>query len=85
MAEDVVTVGELGRRFQKFEDNVTAKLDDVAGKLDNRPSWNDVRDHTAPLRERIQKLEDWQTWAFRIVLGGVVLAVLALVLVSGKP
>lgn len=67
-----VTTGELGRRIDRFEGTVTAALDGIAGKLDNRPDWQDIKRIETALLVRITALEGWQTWALR--LGGPALA-----------
>lgn len=77
-----VTTGELGRRLERFEAAVTSSLSDISGKLDARPDWTDVRNIEKGLNEKIKRLEDWQTWAGRLVLGAVILAVLGVVLVA---
>lgn len=77
-----VTTGEIGRRLDKFEIAITATLSDISGKLDIRPDWQDVRNIEKALNEKIKRLEDWQTWAGRLILGAVILAVLGVVLVA---
>lgn len=79
---EAVTTGELGRRLEKFESTMTGTLDTVLQKLDNRPDWADVRRIETGLTDRLKKLEDWQTWAGRVILGAVILAVLGVVLVT---
>lgn len=69
-AQEDVTTGELGRRFDRFEKTITETLGTVVTKLDERPDWKDVRNIEASIVERVKKLEDWQTWALR--LGGPV-------------
>lgn len=80
--ESDVTTGELGRRLERFESTVTGALSGISDKLDARPDWLDVRNIEKGLNEKIKRLEDWQTWAGRLVLGAVVLAVLGVVLVA---
>jgi len=77
-----VTTGEIGRRLDKFETAVTSTLADISGKLDVRPDWQDVRAIEKTLNEKIQRLEEWQVWAGRLILGAVILAVLGEVLVA---
>jgi hypothetical protein len=67
-APDVVTTGELGRRFDRFEDTVTKGIAGLSDKLDTRPDWKDVQNLLTPLEARVASLEGWQTWALR--LGG---------------
>jgi type IV secretory pathway component VirB8 len=55
----------------------------VLDKLDERPDWKDVRTIEAGLKERIQKLEDWQKWAIRAVLLAVLGAVAAALQIVG--
>lgn len=63
-----VTAWRLGK--------IETAMDLILGKLDDRPDWKDVRSIEARLLERVQKLEDWQTWALRLggpaLIGGVV-------------
>jgi hypothetical protein len=40
--------------------------------------------NAANLADRVKRLEDWQTWALRIVVGAVLLAVLAVVIGTTK-
>lgn len=40
----------------------------------------DKLDDTAGLADRVKRLEDWQTWALRIVVGAVLLGIIALVM-----
>jgi hypothetical protein len=80
--ESDVSTGEIGRRLDRFETTVTGALSDIAGKLDLRPDWADVRRIEKGLQERIQELEDWQKWAGRLIIGGVILAILGVVLVA---
>lgn len=82
--QEAVTTGELGRNLAKFEKTVTEALGTISTKLDERPNWTDVRAIETGLKERIAKLEDWQTWAMRIVLGAVLVAVLAVVVAAPK-
>lgn len=79
---EAVTTGELGRRLERFESTVTGTLSDISGKLDTRPDWADVRRIETGLSDRLKKLEDWQTWAGRLILGAVILAVLGAVLIT---
>jgi hypothetical protein len=62
--------------------SITATLADISGKLDVRPDWQDVRSIEKTLNEKIKRLEEWQTWAGRLVLGAVILAILGVVLVA---
>lgn len=72
---EAVTAWRLG----KIEEGMTA----VLSKLDDRPDWKDVRNIEGALKEKIQRLEDWQTWALRLggpafLGGGVAIVVNAL-------
>ena len=75
-ATEDVTTGELGRRFDRFEDTITKTLGTVVTKLDERPDWKDVRGIETVLLDRIKRLEEWQTWALRLgapaLVGGAV-------------
>jgi hypothetical protein len=83
--ESDVSTGEIGRRLDRFEGAVTSALSDISGKLDLRPDWADVRRIEKGLQEQISRLEDWQRWAGRIIIGAVILAVLGVVLVARPP
>lgn len=52
--------------------NIEETLKAVLGKLDD----------TAGLADRVKRLEEWQTWALRIVVGAVLAGVLALVVTT---
>lgn len=41
-------------------------------------------DGTVGLEDRMKRLEDWQTWALRIVVGAVLVALVGVVLAVGK-
>lgn len=82
--QEAVTVGELGRNLARFEKTVTDSLGTIGTKLDERPDWKDVRNIEGNLLERIKRLEDWQTWALRIVVGAVLVGILGL-WVAAKP
>ena len=82
VAESDVSTGELGRRLDRFEKTVTDALGGISSKLDDRPDWVDVRKIEAGLKESIKRLEDWQAWAVRLVLGAVILAVLGGVVIT---
>lgn len=84
VTEPEVTVGELGRNLTKFEKAVTDALGTISGKLDDRPDWSDVRGIESNLLDRIKRLEDWQTWAVRLIVSAVVLAALGLIMAGPK-
>ena len=71
-----ITLGELGRRI----DDVRATVHDMASKLE--------RDYVrsadlASLERRIASLEASQTWAVRLVMGLVIVALVGLVITQG--
>lgn len=70
-------------RLKRIEEGLGAVLD----KLEDRPDWKDVRNIEATLKERIQRTEDWQTWALRLggpaFLGGGVAIVVNALRISG--
>lgn len=81
-----VTLGEVARKL----DTVVAAVDNVARRVEDRPSWEDIkriedswRTFVALEQQRVTDLENWVTWAGRIVLGAILLAVLGVVLVGG--
>ena len=80
------TVGELSR----LVDRVEKKLDEDARKLDRvQLEVTQMRAENAAsrdrLRERVDALEQWQTWALRIVVSAVVLAIMAFILADAPP
>lgn len=86
-----MTAGEIARSLLRIEKS----MDGFGQKLDNRPSWEDVRriEHglddkitniETHLARRVGGLESWQTWAQRLVLGLVAAAVIALVIGTGN-
>ena len=79
-----ITLGEVARKV----DSVASSVDTLSDRLSERPSWQDIkrvedswRDKVAGAEQRVTDLEAWQTWAGRLVLGAILTAVLALVLV----
>lgn len=77
MSEDVVTLGELGRRIDGMGKSLD-KLADAVHQMDKKQSADFIR--LGHLEARVASLEDWKTWAMRIVIGAVIAGVLALVL-----
>lgn len=80
------TVGELSR----LVDRVEKKLDEDAKKLDRvQLEVTQMRAENAASRERLAErvdaLEQWQTWALRIVVSAVVLAIMAFILADAPP
>ena len=80
------TIGELSR----LVDRVEKKLDDDARKLDRvQIELTQMRAENAASRERLAErvdaLEQWQTWALRIIVSAVILAIMAFVLADGPP
>ena len=80
------TVGELSR----LVDRVEKKLDEDARKLDRvQLEVTQMRAENAASRdrlaERVDALEQWQTWALRIVVSAVILAIMAFILADAPP
>lgn len=71
---------QMLREFAKVEERIS-RLEFVSrGEyLANREA---ARDAHKGLAERVEGVEDWQTWALRLVLGVVMVAVLALVVTT---
>ena len=76
MAEDDVTLGEVGRRLTNVEAALQTQTT-LLGKLVASAAADDVR--FIHIDDRISRLERWQTWALRLVVAAVAAAVLALV------
>ena len=80
------TVRELHHMIERIE----AKLDTDGRKLDALTVQVTAMSASADavhkrLAEQVEDLESWQTWALRIVVSAVVIAVLALVVNDGVP
>jgi hypothetical protein len=84
--EQMPSVGELYRLFsdlraaqERLEVSIMARFD----RLESTYVRQDVHkgEHDA-LGARVKDLEDWKTWAFRLVIGAVVVALLGLVVVG---
>nr|WP_243874829.1 hypothetical protein [Arthrobacter woluwensis] len=84
-----VTLGEVSRHL----DSISSELRGMRSKMDDLTSWPDIKRvedglkarHDADvlaLTRRIATLEGWQTWAGRLVLGAVILAILGVVIAS---
>lgn len=65
---NAVTLGEVNRKV----DTVLSTIGDLSTSVGQLPTY---RDHSA-LETRVSKVEDWQTWALRLLVGGLVLAAL---------
>lgn len=79
-----VTLGEVARKI----DAVVSSVDKLAARVDERPSWQDIkrvedgwRATVTHAQGRLEDLESWVTWAGRLVLGVILTAILALVIV----
>ena len=75
--EDVVTLGELGRRIDGMGSSLD-KLADAVHGMDTKQNADFVR--IGHLEARVESLEEWKRWAVRIVLAAVVAAALAVIL-----
>jgi hypothetical protein len=73
-----VTVGEVGRRVDELRADMRHGFDELKDQLRGLVS----HDSYVADQRRLQSLEDWQSWAMRIVLSSVMVAVLALVVVA---
>lgn len=79
-----VTLGEVGRKVDSLAESVKG----LASKVDERPNWQDLKrvedvwqaKHDAQTKD-IAAMSSWQTWAGRLMLGGVATAILGVVLV----
>lgn len=85
-----VTTGELGRRLDELRTDVLRlgdKMERVASGADLQAlgvAWQAsldaterrIEDHQKAQDERLAKLEGWNDWATRLVLGAVALAVI---------
>ena len=79
-----------GRELRHLLERIEAKLDADTRKLDALPVQVTAMSASADavhkrLAEQVEDLESWQTWALRIVVSAVVIAVLALVINDGVP
>ena len=79
-----------GRELRHMIERIEAKLDADTRKLDALTVQVTSMSASADavhkrLAEQVEDLESWQTWALRIVVSAVVIAVLALVVNDGVP
>lgn len=79
-----------GRELRHMIERIEAKLDADTRKLDALTVQVTAMSASADavqkrLTEQVEDLESWQTWALRIVVSAVVIAVLALVINDGVP
>lgn len=58
------------------QDLTTWRLGQIEGTVKDIKN---LLDGQAGLADRVKRLEDWQTWALRIVVGAVLLGIIALV------
>lgn len=100
MSDDPVTLGELRRTVDQVRLELSHARTEV-GALAGMPGqltsmsalWTEqLRAHKeqsaaalAHLSDEVETLKGWQTWALRIVVAAVVLAVVGLVLASPAP
>ena len=81
---------QTGRELRHMIERIEAKLDVDGRKLDSlavevtKMGANADAVHRR-LTERVEDLEAWQTWALRVVVGAVLLAVCAIVIQTGAP
>lgn len=76
---DEITTGEVSRRLDDLSKSIDTGFKDLGEKVERRPVWEDVRRIEKALVTRIEKMESWSTWLGRLLLGGVLLALLGLV------
>lgn len=72
-----VTLGELVRQVHGLAGSVDRMGEQIAG-LREKTAVDYIR--LGALEERVKSLEEWKRWAVRIIVGGVVMAALALIL-----
>lgn len=68
-----ITLGEVARKL----DSLAGDVKDLAGKVDDRPSWRDIQRVENGLMHRVKELEDWQKWAQRLAIGAIVSGIIA--------
>jgi len=73
---NAVTLGEVNRKV----DAVLTSVQAVSDKVGELPTYRDFN----ALDKRLADVEAWQTWALRLIVGALILAVLGVVLVT-KP
>lgn len=85
MRADVAPLAGLPLQLQAVADLQAERLTNHIER--HKRDMDDVREDIAHVerraREAIKALEDWQTWAVRLVLGAVVVAVLAAIGLGG--
>jgi len=68
---NAVTLGEVNRKV----DAVLTSVQAVSDKVGELPTYRDFN----ALDKRISDVEAWQTWALRLVVGALILAVISAV------
>lgn len=91
MAEDVPVTQRDIEALRTTLDKLDRTVDGLPDRLDRTyvrkdvidPVLKNITDKVGSINEKVTSLVDWQTWAQRLVLGMVIVAVLGLVLVKG--
>lgn len=76
------TLGEIGRALTRVEAGMESMRGDLTHLTDKFVSKESFVEWKANLDAQIKELQDWKTWALRIVIGAVMLAMLGLVLAN---
>lgn len=71
---NAVTLGEVNRKV----DTVVTAIGALSQQVGQLPTY---RDFTG-LEQRVSNVESWQTWALRLVVGAVLIAVVGVVLAA---
>jgi len=70
---NAVTLGEVNRKV----DTVLTSVQAVSDKVGALPTYRDFN----TLDKRLADVEAWQTWALRLIVGALILAVIGAVIV----
>ena len=62
-------------------DGLVEQVTGLSIKMDDRPTWQDVNRIERNLEHRISTLEQWTTWAGRLVAGTIVTGVITAVFI----
>lgn len=80
-----VTLGELARRLDILHQDVRDMRSDLV-KHDDLGVVNEAwRSALGRLEKDVSDLQSWQTWATRLIVGAVILAVVGLALTQAGP
>lgn len=78
------TIKEVGIHIGYMRQDISDLTDLVREQSKNYATKSDLEAVRNDFEKRVSRLEGWNIWQVRLVIGAVILAVLALVLKGGK-